>query len=154
NGQMIAFPHALSRARLLAEARVSNDVLRDLELVDPARVAVVEAPVEIDAGAPGVMRVLEDRPGLLRFAVNAPGRQLLALSESYPDGWRLAVNGQTAQPIAIYADYLGCVVPAGKSEVEFYFAPESLRYGWCVSLIGVAATLGLAGLAYFATKQL
>jgi hypothetical protein len=54
-------PPPLPRVRLVAQARVSQAPARDLDAIDPAQVALVDAPVEL-GGSPGTASLVRDRP--------------------------------------------------------------------------------------------
>src|SRR6185437_8838631 len=91
-------------------------------------------------------RFLDDRPGKVRIETITGTRQLLVLADSYHDGWRVAVDGKAATVERVNADYLGCVVEAGRHEVAFTFDPASYRDGALLTAIGLALTAALFGI--------
>jgi hypothetical protein len=137
----------LPRVRLLSDARVSKTPAADLHAIDVTTTALVSHPLELTPGPGGTADLTADRPGLIRVHVEAPGRQLLVVSESHDPGWQATVDGQPAAVEAVYGDFLGCVVEPGKHEVVFAFRPASIRYGRLISLLGLSAVLLLAGLS-------
>jgi hypothetical protein len=134
----------LPRARLLAEAAVSRNIASEVEAVDVATIALVSAPVGPLSGPPGTAQVVIDRPGQIEIATEAPGTQILALTERFHDGWDVRIDGRPAATERIDGDWLGCVVDAGRHKVVFTFAPASLRAGEGATLVGVLLTGVLA----------
>ncbi len=133
---------SMPRARLVSEWRVSRDVASDAERVDLSRVALVDRPPGGVSGVPGTARMLLERPGMLVVETNAPATQLLVLTERFHQGWRAGVDGTaSAQPVIVFGDYMGCLVPAGSHRITFRFAPASARYGLWMTLVGLAATV-------------
>ncbi len=107
------------------------------------------APVTLTAGPPGTVGWSE-RPGDIRLEVAAPSRQLLVLAESFHSGWRAEANGVAIPIVRTNGDFLGCVVDPNMKSVRFRFAPDSLRYGKLLSILG----LSLLGLLAFAGNHL
>jgi len=135
-------PDPLPRARLVTRAQVSADPKGDLAGIDVATTALVDADLGLPGGPAGRARLLSDRPGSITVATDSPTRQLLVVSESFHDGWRVRVDGQPQRPpLRVYGDFLGCVVEAGSHRVEFTFDPGDLRIGTWIST-AVAALMG------------
>jgi hypothetical protein len=141
-------PPPLPRARLVASARVSTDPSHDVGVVNVETTALVDQPVELDAGAPGRADWRADDPGDLQLAVTVPGRQLLVVSESFHPGWRVEIDEQPARVLRVYGDYLGCVVESGHHEVRFRFEPDSLRRGAVISALALGLGLAWTGLRF------
>jgi hypothetical protein len=128
----------MPRARLVAHAEVTDAVLDRLGAIDVRRTALVAEPLAIGPGPPGEARITLDRPGHLRVETDAPTARLLVVSERHHAGWRGDRGPTPCQPIAVYADLLGCVVPPGRHEVELVFEPWSFVWGRRVSLASLA----------------
>jgi hypothetical protein len=139
-GDWICIPRPLPRARLVCNARpgIGNASLASLPLESAV---LVDQPVALDGGEPGQASILSDRPGRIELDVVAPGRQLLVLAESFHEGWKATIDGQPAPVLRANADFLGCVVGAGRHAVVFDFQPASLRLGKLASLAGLASLL-------------
>ncbi len=133
----------LPRARLVTGTVASDDPRAEVGRVDPAAVAVVAGPMAIDGGEPGAASVVSDRPGRIRVATVSGTRQLLVLSESFHDGWRLKIDGREAPVVRVYGDFLGVVVGPGRHAVDFEFRPSSLRLGLVASATGLALLIVL-----------
>jgi hypothetical protein len=134
----------VARARLLTRARVSGQPAIDLESIDIDAEALVTRDLDLAGGPAGALAILRDNPGDIRVATAAGGRQLLALTEPFDEGWMAAVDGQPASVERLYGDFIGCVVPAGEHVIEFTFAPLHLAVGGAVSLAGTALAMLLA----------
>jgi hypothetical protein len=128
----------MPRVRLLTDYRVTRDEPDEVERIDVARTALLSEPVAIGSGPPGTARLLDDRPGMLDVETRAPSAQLLVLAERFHPGWRVSVDGTAdAAPVAVYGDFLGCVVPPGTHRITLTFAPESARVGAWITLAGL-----------------
>ena len=120
---------------------MTEDVRADIGKVDVATTALVEEPVVLDPGPPGEARLVVDRPGRIRIATDAPGARLVVLSERHHAGWHAAGGTTPCEVIPVYGDFMGCVVPAGRHEIELVFEPMGwvwgLRLTWVFLAIGV-----------------
>jgi hypothetical protein len=142
--QWVALTDSMPRARLLASAELSEDIAQDITRIDVAETALVAKPVGELSGSPGHAVVASDRPGHLVIRTSAPGRQLLVVTERFHPGWRGTEDGRECAPLAVYGDFLGCVVSAGTHEITFRFAPDSVRKGLRLTLVGLLATVALS----------
>ena len=138
----------MPRARLLAAAQQSGDIARDMSRIDVAESALVSQPVGELSGSPGDAVVVTDRPGRIVVRTSSPGRQLLAITERFHPGWRAVEDGHECPPIAVYGDFLGCVVSPGRHDVTFSFAPESVRKGLRLTLAGLLSTIVFSGIIW------
>ncbi len=68
----------------------------------------------------------------------------LILKDSYYPGWHAAVNGEPVEIVATNVLFRGVPVPAGESEVEFRYRPQSWQTGLRFSLAGGLLWLLLA----------
>jgi hypothetical protein len=135
----------LPRARLVTRAEVSRDLPADIRRIDPATVALVDEPLELPAGTPpGRAAIVEDHPGRIVCETDAPAAQLLVLAESWHPGWHANVAGTDAPIVRTYGDFMGCVVPAGRTRIEFRFDNEIERDAAWVTLGGLVLAIGLA----------
>ena len=122
---------------------------------DPWQVALVDVPPDSgflgeppapDGSAPAAgdprATFVRDDPEAIAMDVQAPARGFLVLADQYRDGWYATVNG-TPVPIQ-RANYVFRLVevPAGRSRVEFRYAPRSLALG---ALLSALALLVMAG---------
>ena len=134
------YPNSVERARLVADARFTRRRFgHDWNLVDLHKTALVDRHLPPLSGPPGSARIISDRPGYIVVDVTAPGTQLLSVSERFHAGWKATANGRSLETVAIHGDFLGCLVEAGTSRVEFRFRPESFTRGLYMSAAGVVA---------------
>jgi hypothetical protein len=147
-------PDPLPRARLVTRAIASWNPAEDLRRINPAVVALVDGYDRIDfqLGTPGEAIMVTDDPGHILMRTRTPTRQLLAVSESWHDGWTARVDGSEANVYRVYGDFMGVAVDAGAHEVEMLFRPESLRLGAWVTVAGLASTAAVFG-ALFAIRR-
>jgi hypothetical protein len=138
-------PDPLPRVRLVSRAVPSDDPARDLAGIDIQNAALSTRPLDLDGGPAGSATLTEERPGRLCIQTNAPGSQLLVVSESHAPGWQVRIDGRPGTIERVNGDFLGCVVGAGSHTIEFTFAPAALRWGRLLSLAGLLGVLLLAG---------
>lgn len=129
------------RARMLAEARESRDPMQDLAGIDPARVALTQAPLDLGGGEPGEAAIVRDEPGRIDVRVYCATRQLLVMAESYHDGWTAEDEDQPLPVMRVYGDFFGCVLEPGSHVVRFRFEPMSFLAGRWISIDGVAVSV-------------
>lgn len=131
----------LPRARLVTRAIRSHQPMADIQQIDVATTALIDADSPPLWGTPGRAEIRRDLPGRIRVVTQAEGSQLLVISESYHPGWRAEVDGRPAPVVATYGDFLGCLVGPGRSLVEFRFEPRSVQAGWIASAAGAGGLL-------------
>ncbi len=131
----------LPRVRLVVAAEATDAVLDRIGRIDVASTALVARPLEIGPGPIGAVRVLEDRPGLLRVQTDTLTPQLLVFSERHHPGWHGDRGGTVCDVVPVYADFMGCVVPPGRHFIELRFEPRSFTAGMRVSLVAALLTV-------------
>ena len=120
---------------------IRNDALAS-GAEDPRRTALVEGTPPALLGTPGgtgSAHVVDDVSESVRIRVTATTAGFLVLADQDYPGWEATVNG-TPAPIrrANFAFRL-VAVPAGTSDVEFRYRPQSLVWGALVSSATAAA---------------
>jgi hypothetical protein len=128
----------VARARLLTDAVVSRDPGSDIATIPLETTAIVDESLDLEAGPPGEVEIIADRPGRIRMSVDSSGWQLLALSESFHSGWEATADDEPVPVVRVNGDFMGCVVGPGKETVEFRFSPLSLRNGAAMSVFGLS----------------
>ena len=86
--------------------------------------------------------MISDRPGHILVDVEAGGTQLLVVTERFHRGWIASIDGHEFPTLPVYGDFLGCVIPAGRHQVELTFRPVSVQLGLLMSLAALAVTIG------------
>jgi hypothetical protein len=61
--------------------------------------------------------------------------------ELYMPGWTVTVNGAAPAAVQQNSIFQSAVLPVGRSQVRYHFAPPYVDFGWAASLIGLAGML-------------
>ncbi len=136
-GEAIALLHAInaqggSQASAVVEA--SMETIAGWGLADQAGTPAGDGEASIVSYTPErvVIRARSERPSFL------------ILKDAYYPGWQAAVNGEPAEIVATNVLFRGVPVPAGESEVVFWYGPQSWQTGLRLSLAGSLLWLLLA----------
>lgn len=118
--------------------------LADGSAFDPARVALIEAPLdfnsqELDGKQMARVTHLSDGRMEIETVSNAPA--FLVTSDVFYPGWEATIDGAPAELFQTNYAFRGLRVPAGTHTVRFAFKPRSFDRGMLVS----AASLLLLG---------
>lgn len=134
----------LPLARLVTEAEIIPDEAAAIARVhqpdfDPATTAILAAspPCELGGDGAGTAVIREKRDGYWRVETDSPVPALLILSETAYPGWRVRVDGQSAEPLTAYTAIRAVCVPAGTHTVEWQFLPLIYAWGGLLTLIGL-----------------
>jgi len=132
---------------MATEARVLDDsamlqvirtgVLPDGSKWDPLRTALVEAEVPgqlATTAQEGRAEITRYEPNRVSVQTNSSGNSILVLSENDYPGWRVYVDGQSADVLRVNYAQRGVLVPAGDHQVSFLYRPWSVLGGFLVSL--------------------
>jgi len=138
----VRVPAPLPRVRLLTRDAVSAAPMRDIGAIDLRSTALVPEPLNLAGGGPGSVSIVTDKPGEIDVRAMVPARQLVSLSESWHEGWRVTVDGQPRPLVRVYGDFIGAVVEAGDRDVAFRFQPWSFRVGAWMSAVGLGLMIG------------
>jgi hypothetical protein len=141
-------PNPLPRVRMLSRVRFSMQPDVDIGAIDVETTALVNRIAHVDPGKPGVARIASEEPGDFEIETSAAGRQMLVVSESFHEGWRVWIDGEPGSLLRAYGDFIGCVVPAGDHRVRLHFEPDSFRQGARISGLALAAILAWSILAF------
>lgn len=120
-------------------------------LLDPARTLVVEpdadaavalldalpAPEPTPAAAGGATFLADDFDRVL-LEVDAAADGFLFLADTWMPGWEAEVDGAAAPVLLAFHCFRAVPVPAGRHQVEFRYAPRSVRFGLLASGAGLA----------------
>lgn len=136
-----AVPSPLPRVRLVGQAQVSADPKADLQRIDIDKTALVTHPIRIEDGPPGSATLLHEEPGEMDLHIEAPGRRLLVIAESFDPAWQVEIDGELRRVEQVNGDFLGCALERGAHDVHFVFRPASIYYGRRLSFIGLALAL-------------
>jgi hypothetical protein len=119
---------------------------------DPANKAVVETSSRIAAAA-GKAVIVRDDPERVEVMARLSRGGLVALADAFDDGWRVQVDGKTAEQLRVDGVLRGVVVPAGSHRVSWRYRTPGLARGVALSGIGVGALLAWALVAVVAGRR-
>jgi Bacterial membrane protein YfhO len=155
NGDVQVFenPNALPRAWLVHDVSqvTADDALKLLASadVDPRATALIEGvPPNLQqppAGSDDSVTITNYENDQIILSVNAATDGMVMLSEVYDPGWRAYIDGK--RTTVYQADYIlrGVAVPAGDHEIVLRYEPDSLRYGFLISLASTLAVFAIIG---------
>lgn len=148
---------ALPRAWLASDARVLDDaamlqvirtgILPDGSKWDPLHTALIEAepatPLSTTAQA-GHADITGYEPNRVNVQTHSGGNAVLVLGENDYPGWRVYVDGQSANVVRVNYALRGVVIPAGDHQVSFIYRPWSVMGGLLLSLLTAAGLIVLS----------
>lgn len=158
--QMLVYenPSVLPRAFLVnrVETAQQMDILNHLKNGDfaPLEVAYLEKPLPqpIDTVSGDMMEHINRVKSLsyknesVTFEVDAPGNNLLFLSEVYyPAGWKAYIDGKETEIFKTNYAFRSVIVPKGKHTVEMRFTSSRFDMGKNVSLACNVLVIALLG---------
>lgn len=91
----------------------------------------------------GTARLEEERGDRLRARVSSNAPATLVLPEGFDDDWTATVDGREAPVLRGNVAFRAVPVPAGDHEVTLAYRPSGLRLGLALSLLSIAAALGI-----------
>lgn len=122
------------------EKKSAMDVLQAIKnnSFNPSQVAYTDEAAPkvdpIDSTASVQVKVYKDE--LSELSVNAPGNNFLVFAATYhPKGWKAKVDGVETKIFRANHAFMGIVVPKGKHNVTFEYAPDSFYLARTVSLV-------------------
>lgn len=150
--------YALPRAWLatesltLTENQILNVVqtgeLPDGSVWDPQRLALVDTPLGSPTltngpaqGDTSRAEVTKHEPNRLEVHTASSGAGVLVLSENYFPGWRVYVDGQSAELLRVNYNLRGVSLSPGEHTVSFVYRPVSVLVGLVVSLLTLIVLL-------------
>ena len=78
----------------------------------------------------------------LSFRVQTDRPAVFYLSDGNFPGWHASVNGKETPVLHANYNFRGVLVPAGRSDIEFWYLPKSVIVGGIVSILGIVVTVG------------
>jgi hypothetical protein len=103
---------------------------------DPREVAFVEEPLNLPAACHGRVTLTSEISSRVVLDVQMETAGLVVLADHWNEGWHAFLNGRPVPILRTNHVLRGVVVPAGKSRLDFQYAPAS--FTWGVRLGGLA----------------
>lgn len=148
-------PRALPRAFVVGRARCVDDLtalrLMHGDQVDFHREVLLgdcDAPPEPGDGHGGTAHITTAQPDRVAVAVRAEGPGYLVLTDTWFPGWDARIDGRERPVLRADHAFRAVAVPAGAHEVEFRYAPGSVRVG-----LGISVTAALVAIALVAVPR-
>ncbi len=86
----------------------------------------------------GSMYVEEHGNDYLKGTIDLPeGQELIFTTIPYDKGWKVKIDGETAETIPVLGTLLAIPSTAGFHEIEFVYRPDCVVYGGLLSIIGL-----------------
>jgi hypothetical protein len=117
-------------------------VLENLSIADEKMRADLIAP---HGGPDASVVITSAAPAAYSMRVDAPRHTLVASSIPWWPGWHVRADGRSVTPLRINGAFVGFLLPAGRHDVQIWYAPWSFRLGVCLSF---ATMLALAFIAW------
>jgi hypothetical protein len=141
----------LSGAVKVPEAQVADVVLNPQFPVLSVAVYGDSAPItpgalsQVPEPAGATARLTAWEPGKIQIMIDGRDERPLYLlvAENWYKDWRATVDGVAAPALRAHHTLLSVVVPPGAKEVSFQFVSREYARGKMISILAVAAALGL-----------
>ena len=101
-----------------------------------------------DAPRGHAVSVVRDAASEVELEVEAAALGLVVLADAHAGGWRARVDGEPARILVANHLYRGVVIPPGRHRVSFHYAVPGLGVGLVLSILGIAALVGLGPLLH------
>jgi len=145
-------PYAVSRANLVYEVKYVSTLGEIIDYINsekykPDRVAIVEnenllLKSKID-GVPiknSITWIKQNNTNInLEVLTNKPA--LLVLADTYYPGWEANIDGKKTEIYPVNISQRGVYVKAGFHNIQFIYSPNSLRWGFVISIISYIVVL-------------
>jgi hypothetical protein len=137
---------AMPRTYIPREVQCVGDGKSQLErLADPnfspARVAYVEAPIEVPTHCTGSAEIINEVSTHLTISAHMQTPGLLVLADLWDPGWHAYADGEEQPILRVNHAIRGVVLPAGATTVDFRYEPVALKWGAILSALSALVCL-------------
>jgi hypothetical protein len=139
----ILFSDLASKPRAWVAGEVRTVQRGHADVLHPDLPPLVEttAPAAGSSGTTGKAVIVEESATSVTVAVETQRPATLVLADTYYPGWRARIDGTDVPVYPVDVMFRGVTVDAGKHQVEFYYAPRSVRIGLYITLAAAAIVL-------------
>jgi hypothetical protein len=104
---------------------------------DPKDLAFTDRKIHVEhADSTAYAKITEYKDELIKVDANASGSNFLFLGNTYlPYGWKAKIDGKDTKVYKANYGFMGIIVPKGKHQIEFSFAPTSFYVSQYIALI-------------------
>lgn len=143
------------RQTQLAEVRLLNhyEVVENADFThqlihaadfDPATTVILDSqPDCVVAEGEGSARIIDQDHGSWLIETESAVDALLVVSETYYPGWRVAIDGEPAEPLLAYSALRAVCVPAGEHTISWRYQPTIFLWGAALTILALVL-LGVA----------
>jgi hypothetical protein len=85
--------------------------------------------------------VIRSEPGTVELVAHLTTPGLVVLADTYYPGWRLTVDGRSAEILKTNGAMRGALVGAGKHRLTYKYDPDSVKLGAGLTIVGIAALM-------------
>lgn len=133
-----------------SEKKILGLILK--EGVDLKKQAVVEENIELTGKGLdiGEAEIREYKPNRISIQVISKGENLLILTDPFYPGWKAFIDNKPSKIQRVDYAFRGVVVPDGKHDIVFVYAPESLGIGLLLAGLGI---IGIGAQSLYLRKK-
>jgi len=117
---------------------------------NPERDVITTAPVslrhETQSSDLGITKLIARTSNRVVIDVETNESCALVLSDAYYPGWRVEIDGESAEIFPAYHAFRGVIIPTGPHRVEFKYEPEVFRTALWVALFAIAVSILVSGM--------
>ncbi|MCS7257995.1 MAG: hypothetical protein NZ601_01280 [candidate division WOR-3 bacterium] len=108
---------------------------------------ILETPLDIpnttETQAQGIAKITYFSLNNIKLSVESSQPGILVLRDNYYPNWQVKVNGQIEKVFPVNYFLRGCIVPAGKSTVEFFYKEKYFAPLLVISVMTIILSLGM-----------
>ena len=118
-----------------------SEALDRMGVVDLDTEVVVEASLPVSPEVPPArhsVQLMEWDPQSSRYLIDTDQPAVLVEFQRLSSGWRVRLDGEDGTLFPANFIFRGVHLPAGRHEVEIYYAPDGFHYGSIATILGLS----------------
>ncbi len=134
------------RAFLVSSYKIANNNQKIIDIMldknfDLRKNAVVEKDPHFKQreNSKSTASVINYQPNKIDIETNSNNNSLLILTDNYYPGWKAKVNGKEVEVLRADYTFRAISVPKGKNKIEFYYIPDSFKWGIILAFISIVS---------------